>query len=693
MKLRINKDRILGLIFHPAFLAIIFFFILLIISNHSFSPYKIILKEAERNEISEQKNVFIDINSDSLKERIRGYNLLTNATVIAYTTNESIYEAWNLSGKWLEDEVGFILHDLDQDGRMEMYALTVSTSDSLLINQLVLKRRENIQKAKTVCKLGRFNENLDQDMGLLGFSDINSDRKDELIFYVSSGFTLQPRAFYAWDIQNDEIIRSKYSGINYKTIKQFLFIPGKENSTSRIFAENYATDNYKDDVPFSDTASYAVVLTENLDYLFDPVLMGGPQSNTITYPVFKDGKLMIMAIVNHFRKAYNKVGFRLLNENGEVVQSVDTSLFDDGFVRMMFNDEIILMHDGRETSRLGVINNELRYSEKFIFQDYYFPVGVLNIDNDKYDELIFLNRNKKEIGIMQDDMKTFVSTSIPQIDMASFHPSVKSIHRNGSEIYLQTGNYIMDLSYSKNRLYTYRILFYILIYLLIFSFLFLLQRIFIFTNNRRRIREEKLLNYQLQSVMNQLNPHFTFNAINSIGYAIMEGRKEEAYDYFTKISGLIRKSMKNAFRPYKTLAEEISFVKQYLEIEEYRFTGKLEWIMEVDPKVDLSISVPKMLIHIFVENAIKHGIFHLEGQGKIDIRIVNTGMNTEISIEDNGVGFERTKNLSTSGGKGLIILNNYLEIYNSTMGNKIEYKIEDKNRKDETGTRVRIWIR
>ncbi|MFW5820670.1 MAG: hypothetical protein ACOCWA_05230, partial [Bacteroidota bacterium] len=386
MKIRINKDRILALIFHPAFLAIIFFFTLLIFSKLSFSPYKIILKQAEPISISEQKNVFIDIDSDSLKERIRGYNLLTNATVIAYTSNESIYEAWNLSGKWLEDEAGFILHDGDQDGRMEMYALTVSTSDSLLISQLVLERRENIQRVKTVCKLGRFNENLDQDMGLLGFSDINSDGKEEIIFYVSGGFTLQPRAFYAWDIQNDEIIRSKYSGINYKTIKQFLHIPGKENSASCIFVENYATDNYKDCVPFPDTASYAVVLTENLDYLFDPVIMGGPQSNTITYPVFKDGELMIMTIVNHFRKANNKVGFHLLNENGEIVLSVDTSLFDDGFVRMMFNDQIIVMHDGRESSRLGMINNELQYLEKFIFQDYYFPAGVLNIDNDKYDE-------------------------------------------------------------------------------------------------------------------------------------------------------------------------------------------------------------------------------------------------------------------------------------------------------------------
>lgn len=692
MKFRFNKDAFLGLIFHPAFLAIPFFLFVLFFGGISFSPYKIILQRVESRAIPDEKHVYYDIDSDSVNERVRAYNLLTNATVIAYTFDERIYEAWNLTGKWMDNKVNFFLNDLDKDGATELYALTVSNKDSLFINQLVMKRRENIQQAKAVCKLRRFNDNLDQDMGILGFSDINGDGIEEIVFYVSSGFTLQPRAFFAWDIYNDKIIRTNYSGINYKTNRQFIHISEKENNHPYIFTENSATDNYRKDIPFSDTASYAVVLTENMNYLFEPVLLGGPQSNTATYPVFRNGRLMIMAIVYHYRKEKKRISFHLFNENGNIVKSLDTTGFSYRFSRMKFNDQILVMHDASGTSELGLINDKLQYSKKFTFEDYYFLGKAIDLDDDENDELIFLNREKNRMGILQEDLKTFISVPVPQLDHMPFHVSLKSISQEGSDIYLQTGNYIMNLHYSKNELYPYRYFFYGFLYLIIFGFLFLLQKIFIYSNNRRRDREQKLLNYQLQSVMNQLNPHFTFNAINSIGYAIMQGKKEEAYDYFTKLSGLIRKSMKNAFLPYKTLGEEISFVEEYLEIEEYRFDGKLNWNMKIDPEADISIPVPKMLIHIFVENAIKHGIFHLNKIGKISIVVKALKSGIEIVVEDNGIGFNEVSSPENSDGKGFMILNNYLDIYNSTMKRKIEYSIKNSEMLKDDGTKVIIRI-
>lgn len=692
MKLRFNKDTFLSLIFHPAFLALPFFLFVLLFGEISFSPYKIILQEVESIDVSDEKHVYYDIDSDSINEKVRGYNLLTNATVIAYTLNESIYEAWNLTGKWIDNKVEFILHDLDQDGTAELYALTVSNLDSLWINQLVMKRRENIQQAKAVCKLRRFNDNFDQDLGILGFTDINGDKIDDIIFYVSSGFTLQPRAFFAWDIHNDKIIKSKYSGINYKSNQQFIHIPDGENALLNIFTENSSTDNYRKPVPYSDTASYAVVFTENLNYLFEPVLLGGAQSNTATYPFYHDGKLVIMAIAENVRKEKNRVSFHLINRNGRVLTSLDTSLFDHRFSRMKFNDQVLVMHDNPETSELGVINHDMQYVKKFCFGEYYYPAKMLNLDNDEKDELILLNRTKNRIGIMQEDLKTFVTASVPQIENSPFNPSLKSINKEGSEVFLQTADYLMNFIYFKNKLYPFRFFIYVLIFLMIFAFLFLLQRIFIFTNNRRRNREQKLMNYQLQSVMNQLNPHFTFNAINSIGYAIMQGKKEEAYDYFTKLSGLIRKSMKNAFLPYKTLGEEVSFVKEYLEIEEYRFNEKLSWEMKIDPEVDLSFPVPKMLIHIFVENAVKHGIFHLKEKGKIDINIMGLKPGTKIVVEDNGIGFKEIINSKNSDGKGFKIMDNYLNIYNSTMKRRITYRIENSDGVKGGGTKVIIWI-
>ena len=178
------------------------------------------------------------------------------------------------------------------------------------------------------------------------------------------------------------------------------------------------------------------------------------------------------------------------------------------------------------------------------------------------------------------------------------------------------------------------------------------------------------MNYQIQSVLNQLNPHFTFNALNAIGDAVQEGRKEEAYEYFSKLSDLIRSSMSNATRSYNTLGEELDFVKEYLEIEKYRFGDKLNWEVTLDPNIDLSISVPKMLIHIFVENAIKHGILKDNSKGciKIKVKEIKNLNKIKITIEDDGIGIEEEiiegidKGKTKEGSIGLLNVHNRLKL-------------------------------
>ena len=101
-----------------------------------------------------------------------------------------------------------------------------------------------------------------------------------------------------------------------------------------------------------------------------------------------------------------------------------------------------------------------------------------------------------------------------------------------------------------------------------------------------------------------------------------------------------------------------------------------------------------MLIHIFVENAIKHGIFHMTRSGNIDIKILNNNSHLEILITDDGVGMSKAFEIEQHKGKGLMILNNYLELFNVKQKSKISYKIKDrsKNNREITGTEVIIKI-
>ncbi|MEZ5072781.1 MAG: histidine kinase [Bacteroidales bacterium] len=158
--------------------------------------------------------------------------------------------------------------------------------------------------------------------------------------------------------------------------------------------------------------------------------------------------------------------------------------------------------------------------------------------------------------------------------------------------------------------------------------------------------------------------------------------------HFTRLSDLMRRVMSNAFESATTLGEEIDFVKSYLQIETNRFDNKFTWSVRLDEEVDMAVVIPKMLIQIFVENAIKHGIFHLDAGGEIEIGIHRTGPGILILVTDNGVGFEKAFELEGRKGKGLEILNNYLQLFNKHHEVTISCKILNR----ASGGRTRVLI-
>ena len=106
--------------------------------------------------------------------------------------------------------------------------------------------------------------------------------------------------------------------------------------------------------------------------------------------------------------------------------------------------------------------------------------------------------------------------------------------------------------------------------------------------------------------------------------------------------------------------------KLYLELEKMRFGDKLEYLIEVAEDVDQEKELPNMLMQTWVENAIKHGIRHKEGTGKILVTISNKDSKViSVCVEDNGVGRAKAKELGTTGtGQGLKILSEQIAIYN-----------------------------
>ncbi|CAL2104377.1 His_kinase domain-containing protein [Tenacibaculum sp. 190130A14a] len=158
-------------------------------------------------------------------------------------------------------------------------------------------------------------------------------------------------------------------------------------------------------------------------------------------------------------------------------------------------------------------------------------------------------------------------------------------------------------------------------------------------------KQSELAHLQLKSLKAQMNPHFMFNAMNSIQNLVLKGDKQEAYNYLTKFSSLIRENLNMSEKSFVSFEEELSLLQKYLELEKLRFREDFEYVIKGIEQV-YDIKVPSMIIQPFVENSIKHGLLHkLNGVKKVKITFKVEDVFTCI-IEDNGVGIAASKEIN-----------------------------------------------
>ena len=156
----------------------------------------------------------------------------------------------------------------------------------------------------------------------------------------------------------------------------------------------------------------------------------------------------------------------------------------------------------------------------------------------------------------------------------------------------------------------------------------------------------------LQSLRREMNPHFIFNSLNSVNQFIAQNKELEANKYLTSYSNLMRNMMESSNKDFITLSNEVEQIKKYLALEHLRFQDKFDYIISVDEKIESdTILVPNMLIQPHLENAIWHGLRYRETIGSLKISFVEENQMIKVSIEDDGIGIEKSKELKTENQK------------------------------------------
>jgi hypothetical protein len=175
--------------------------------------------------------------------------------------------------------------------------------------------------------------------------------------------------------------------------------------------------------------------------------------------------------------------------------------------------------------------------------------------------------------------------------------------------------------------------------------LILISVILFFQQIRLKAEQEKTL-LQQRLFRSQMNPHFVFNSLGSIQCSIINEEPDKAVKYLSMFSKLMRNILDSSQEETISLKDEITTIKNYLELQKVRFPRKFDYSIDVDNDIDEEqLFLPPILAQPFIENAIEHGIKHKEGKGRIDIRCRRSNDVAMFEVEDDGIGRERARDL------------------------------------------------
>ena len=209
----------------------------------------------------------------------------------------------------------------------------------------------------------------------------------------------------------------------------------------------------------------------------------------------------------------------------------------------------------------------------------------------------------------------------------------------------------------------------------------LLGLIFLLLKSRKMSRLQKEQKAKLQFMSAQLNPHFLFNALNSIQGLINSGNIDKSNTYLTDFSKLMRSVLDFSDKDLIPLSLEIKALKHYISLEQLRFSFSFDFFIEAGIP-ETTTEVLPMLVQPILENSIRHGISILNEDGKLSFKVLRNNQNLIFEIKDNGKGFETYKEFS---GKGINLTKDRIALFNSSSDKvKIEYLVECNNNGTKT---------
>lgn len=637
---------------------------------------------------------YSDLNSDSISESIYTGKGIPYYFIGVQNSDKHFFDQWNLI-----DSINPLISDIffgnyDHDKYKEIYIFT-HKGDSLFLNvNEILDPHGTRLDRIFITKIGYINGEVTSTLYPIGFFDENGDGKDEVYFGITSGFRKDPRRLYYFDLVNKTLKSSQFTGMICLNPKM---TDVNGDKRPEIFGMMSACGNFGRTVPYSDSSTWFMVFNDSLKFEFPPREFRG-YVNGLETEAYKN-KLFKGYLLSHVPLGVDttvlKPEILLFSSDGKLIRyrlysdiglSGNIKLFvissENGDRIYLLTDKLIELNDKLEVIR----SVQLPFKSKI-------AVYQKDINSDGEDEFLLYSDVEEKLAIYNPDLQKLVDNEFKTPDQVwKFSEFVSKDHKK--KLYFTSGNTSFFLTLKENEYFYLCYLAYPGIYLLFFLFIALIKRINTLQVVQKESLKRRLVTLQLQGIKSQLDPHFTFNTLNSISSMIYQEDKELAYDYLSKFTHLLRSLINDAERIYRSLGEELEFVTTYLDLEKLRYGDKFDYEIYIGDDVTKLEQVPKLVLQTFAENAIKHGIMSSKNGGILKISAVKKLDYVILSIEDNGIGRAKAEGLSHSTGKGLKLTGEFYEILNQINKKPIKHTIIDlyDGNGVSAGTRVEVWV-
>lgn len=404
--------------------------------------------------------------------------------------------------------------------------------------------------------------------------------------------------------------------------------------------------------------------------------------------------------------------------HGQMVEFSQNIL--NNIIKIIERDKYII---NIETNRVLYISKDITTSEDKQIKVFIEKINGYAVDNEK--DIISVKNNSNDINLEftylnlnfknHSNLYYRINSSEWQELFSSarniFIPAVRNASKLNIEFGIKQNNNIETLRhyYIEIRRPLYKQGWFIfLLQILFFSsvVLYIYWQVILYKKKNKLILEKSLVEMNLakmtlKSIKSQMNPHFFFNALNTIQAFIYNNDKLTATEYLSKFSKLTRLILESSEEEYISLEQELNLTNFYLQLEKVRFSDEFSFEINVDDSINTDeVLIPTLMFQPFIENSIKHGLLHKSGSkilklflfltddGRIVVEIIDNGIGIKRSREINSINYPKHKSFSTEASFKRI------EMLSKIKGKKYDFKIEElfDINQNTIGTKVTLII-